>query len=194
MQEGPLDMRMDNSSEEITAGEILNNYKTEELANIFYNYGQEPKSRILAVEIAKYRLKKPFTSTTQFKDFIMEAIYGNYTRKMTAVKRVFQALRIYINDELKDLDRVLLNLVNILPEKGRMAVISFHSLEDRITKHTFKELISSPNQSSIIKLVNKKPIIPSLEELKLNSRAESSKLRVIETVSLRKAWIVNRES
>ncbi len=176
MQEGPLDMRMDQSSSIITAEQILNDYDEERLANIFYEYGEERKSRLIATELVKRRNSFPLTTTTQLVSLIHEIIYGSYQQKQSSVKRVFQALRIEVNGELSILENALTDLWSMLNSKGRILVITFHSLEDRIVKNTFKTFL---NNGDGLKLT-KGAIPPKWEEVKANSRSKSARLRGIE--------------
>ena len=181
MQEGPLDMRMDQSSNNQTAADILNNADEDEIVDIIYQYGEEPKSRIIAREIIEYRKNNKFTDTVQLNEFLKEKVYGNYTRKMTAVKRVFQALRIHVNNELGILTDTMERMINILPSKGRIVVVTFHSLEDRIVKNVFNRFMSSADLQSVRKC-NNKVVKPTAHEIAKNKRSKSAKLRAIEKI------------
>ncbi len=188
----PLDMRYQGKSESQnpksettieTASEIVNHYHEEELARIFKTYGEENLSKEIAAAIVASRKKQPIERTSQLVEIILEV----YQKKLHSTKqipwigglhpatKVFQALRIEVNHELEILQQALPQAVEILCSGGHLAVISFHSLEDRIVKHYFTSI-----QNKLIKLVNKKPITASEEEIKRNPRARSAKLRVVE--------------
>lgn len=191
MHEGRLDMRMD-KDQELDAYYVINKYSREELIKILYRYGEEDNARKIVENICKYRQIKPIETTTELKNIIEESfpkkvIYG----KGGVSKKTFQAIRIEVNDELDGLGELLDELIQVLKPGGRMAVITFHSLEDRIVKNIFKESSTDcicPPKTPIcicghraqIKLINKKPIIASNKELKENSRSSSAKLRIIE--------------
>lgn len=192
-QDAKLDMRMDKSAS-LTAADIVNNYSEQELANIFFRYGEEEFSRPIAKNIVKSREIEPITTTLQLNEIIENSLPKKivYSRG-GAAKKVFQALRIVVNGELDGLDKMLEDVVEALKPGGRFAVISFHSLEDRIVKQTFKELtrdcVCPPNipicvcgHKATIKMISKKPITASEEELKINSRSASAKLRIVEKI------------
>lgn len=185
-----LDMRMDKTSE-ISAYEVINNYSEKELADIIYKYGEEPKSKKIANYIVKYRENKKIETTLELAEIIIKAV-GKKMKKHPA-KRTFQALRIYVNNELEVLEKALDEAVELLNPKGRLLVITFHSLEDRIVKEKFRYYenpcncpreipICVCNKKSYGFIVNKKPIIAIEEELKENNRAHSAKLRIFERV------------
>lgn len=177
-----LDMRMD-QSQEFSALDILNNYKEEELVNIFFKYGEERNARKIAREIIKAR---PLSKTSELVEITDKV---NYKTKGHSAKRVFQALRIEVNDELKALKEALESLDDMINPGGRICVISFHSLEDRIVKKHFRSLtrveiikglpVPIEPESPFIE-ITRKPIYPKEEEMKTNSRSKSAKLRVIE--------------
>ncbi|MDD5455838.1 MAG: 16S rRNA (cytosine(1402)-N(4))-methyltransferase RsmH [Candidatus Margulisbacteria bacterium] len=177
--EGPLDMRMDRIRNQLTAAQILNSFTENDIADIIYKYGEEPKSRFLAKSIVSKRKEKHFTKTSELLEIIKSSIHGSFERKMTAVKRVFQALRIKVNNELDILEDTLTAMLNDLPHLGRIVVLTFHSLEDRIVKQTFNKFTASENPFHIVKL-NKKVVIATEDEVKINPRARSAKLRAIE--------------
>ena len=180
--EGPLDMRMDTSSSlDMTAEKILQDYSEKALTRVFKEYGEEPASAAIAREIVQRRQSHPLQTTLQLAELIRWFIRGGYSRKMMAVKRIFQAIRIEVNGELVTLRKSLLDLAGSLPSQGRMVVLTFHSLEDRIVKQTFQELsLAEPSveEQSIVKLT-KKAIRPSREEIRVNKRSTSAKLRAI---------------
>ena len=192
-QEAKLDMRMDQSSA-LTAADIVNSYTEQQLTEIFFKYGEEEFARIIAKNIVKYREEKEIETTTQLNEIIENSLPKKVVfSRGGAAKKVFQALRIVVNCELNDLDKLLEDVVEKLSKGGRFAVISFHSLEDRIVKQTFKDLAKEcicPKNIPIcvcghkakIKLITKKPIIAGEEELKENSRSASAKLRVVEKI------------
>lgn len=176
MNEGPLDMRMDQSSSKTTAEQILRDYEEERLADIFYEFGEERKSRIIAAEIVRARSIAPLTKTTELVALIHKVIYGGYQQKQSSVKRVFQALRIEVNGELEILEKALIDLWSLLNSKGRILVITFHSLEDRIVKNVFKTLITNGDGLKL----TQGAIPPKWAEVKTNSRSKSARLRGIE--------------
>ncbi|GAB6077942.1 16S rRNA (cytosine(1402)-N(4))-methyltransferase RsmH [Hydrogenobaculum acidophilum] len=164
-----LDMRMD-KREPKTAYTVVNTYKEKELADIFYKYGEEKLSKKIAKAIVEYRKKKPIETTKELADIVSHCYHRKYS-KIHPATRVFQALRIEVNDELEDIKIALSKLLDFAKEGSRFAFISFHSLEDRLIKEFIKHNIDK------LKLCSKKPIIPSDEELLYNRRARSAKLR-----------------
>ena len=192
MNEAPLDMRMDQSNE-LTAEYIVNNYSNDELTNIFYLYGEEKFSRNIAKKIVSEREKKKIKTTTELVKIIESAVGAKYFNKSHPERQIFQAIRIEVNSELTVLKNVLPDAIDLLNKNGRMSVITFHSLEDRIVKQLFKkeseidDLVKGlpviPEEyKPKIKLINKKPILPSDKEIQENSRSRSAKLRIIERV------------
>lgn len=189
MHDGPLDMRM--SSEGKSAKDIINEYSENELAEIFFKYGEEKLSRVIAKNIKKE--SKNISSTLELVEVIKNATGANYFYKNHPERKIFQALRIEVNEELTVLENILPKAIKRLKKGGRIAVITFHSLEDRIVKNIFKKysdidplvkgLKDIPEEyKPLIKLVNKKPILPSQKELEENSRSRSAKLRIIERI------------
>ncbi len=163
-----LDMRMDRS-QSLTAAEIINHWDERELARIFYEYGEERYSRRIAKQIVKQR---PLQTTTDLAQAIARSVPPQYRYgRINPATRVFQALRIAVNQELSSLEKFLALAPNWLKSEGIIAVISFHSLEDRIVKHSFKN-------STQLEVLTKKPIIPQPEEQKQNPRSRSAKLRL----------------
>lgn len=169
-KDGPLDMRMDQSSGR-TAADIVNGASEEELATILRVYGEEPKAKKIASLIV---LSRPFMTTVALADCIKKA-YPGYSKHHPAV-RSFQALRIAVNDELGLLDETLPKLVALLRPGGRLGIITFHSLEDRIVKQFFADH-ASRGYEAVIQLLTKKPILPSPHEVSFNPRSRSAKLR-----------------
>lgn len=177
-KEGPLDMRMDRDSF-ISAYDLINNLSEFELENIFRKFGEERYSRRIAHRLIEKRREEPISSTTQLTQAILSAMPpAAFKYKIHPATRIFQALRIAVNRELEVLKTGLDKAVNLLDCGGRIGVISFHSLEDRIVKHTFKEFDSR----GILKIITKKPVTPGKEELEENIASRSGKLRVAEKI------------
>lgn len=169
----PLDMRFDIKSE-LTAERIVNEYREDELENIIRNYGEEKFSRRIAHSIAIQRKSRPIKSTFELVEAIRKAVPRFYERgRIHPATRTFQALRIAANDELNKLSETLSRTVGVLKTGGRLAVISFHSLEDRIVKIFLRD----SNKNNLLKILTKKPIRPSQEEINNNPRSRSAKLR-----------------
>ncbi len=169
----PLDMRFD-SKQDLTAAEIVNFWEIEEIEKILREFGEERYSQRIALAIKEARKKERIISTQQLVDLLARTLPKNYDqRRIHFATRVFQALRIAVNNELENIRKGLEQAINVLEINGRIVVISFHSLEDRIVKNFFKE------QSKINKLqiLTKKPIVPTKEEILKNSRSRSAKLR-----------------
>jgi len=173
-QDAPLDMRMDNRNK-IKAEDIINDYSCEELADIFYYYGEERKARVIARKICERRQKEKITSTQQLVSIIASCFIKS--KKKHPARKAFQALRIAVNDELENLKVGLKSALKSLAPGGRIVVISYHSLEDRIVKQTFKEYSGDKEKFC---LITKKPLMPTLEEIIINNRARSAKMRIIE--------------
>ena len=191
MADAPLDMRMDRS-EGLTAADVVNTWSQEELRRILFQYGEERYAPLIAAAIVRRREERPIETTLELVDIIKEAMPARALKeKQHPAKRSFQAIRIAVNDELSSVDRMIQGAVPRLNKGGRLAVITFHSLEDRIVKTGFgafaKGCICPPDfpvcvcgRTPDIKLVNKKPILPSQQEIEENPRARSAKLRVAE--------------
>jgi len=189
--DAPLDMRMDQLAG-LSAKEVVNEWPYEDLVKIFFKYGEEKFSKQIARKIEKAREQSPIETTGQLVDIIKEAIPAPARRSGGhPAKRIFQAIRIAVNDELKVFEEALLQAIEVLKPGGRVSVITFHSLEDRICKSTFKDMSSPPELphglpvipkefEPKLKLVNRKPITASEEELEHNNRARSAKLRIAE--------------
>ena len=191
MKDAPLDMRMD-LSQEFSAQNVVNEYSEAALKTIFFKYGEEKFSGSIAKNIVK---KRPLKTTMELVKVIEGSVPYKYFREHHPERKIFQAIRIEVNHELDVLESVLPDAIDLLNKNGRISVITFHSLEDRIVKQTFKkeseidELFSGLRECDIpeqykpkIKLVNRKPILPSEEELRENRRSASAKLRVVERV------------
>lgn len=192
MKDAPLDMRM-NLDSKINASHIVNNYDEKELKQIFFKYGEENLSSLIAKGIVRARKSKKITSTLELVAIIQNSVGANYFYKHHPERKIFQALRIEVNNELEVLEKVLPDAIDLLNAGGRLSVITFHSLEDKIVKNVFKkysevnELIKGlPNipleYKPKIKLINKKPIVASEKELSENSRSHSAKMRIVERI------------
>jgi len=170
MREGPLDMRMD-LDQPLTAADVLNTYSEKEIANILFNYGEERRSRQIASSIVRSR---PMSRTTDLTRAIERVLGGRRYGKIHPATRTFQALRIFVNDELRSLETFLDSSMNVLRPGGRLVLISFHSLEDRIVKNKFR----SPVVPGVA--LTKKVITAAVEELDRNPRSRSARLRAWE--------------
>jgi 16S rRNA (cytosine1402-N4)-methyltransferase len=188
MHDGPLDMRFDPTSEKMTAGDVVNLWDEAELADLFYKYGEEPQGRRVARALVSGR---PYTTTRELASAIETAIPRRKGDKIHPATRTFQALRIAVNDELGVIERVLPEAIDLLRPGGRLAVISFHSLEDRIVKSAFKlastDCICPPKMpvcvcghKASVKLLTRKPVVADEAEIAGNPRSRSAKLRVVE--------------
>ena len=185
----PLDMRM--SKEGTSAAELVNSLSAEELCRVFRDYGEEKFAWKIAVNIVKAREDKPIETTEELAEIIASSVPAAVRREGNPSRQCFQALRIAVNDELGALKEGIEAAFDSLKTGGRLAIITFHSLEDRITKQKFKELCTGctcpPDIPVCVcgkkprgQLVNRKPITASVEELKANPRSRSAKLRIIE--------------
>ena len=184
--DAPLDMRFDPTKGE-TAADLVNNLDEKELADIIWRYGDERLSRKIARRIVQNR---PILTTFELADAIRSAFGGKYS-KIDPATRSFQAIRIAVNDELRTIEKAIPSLIELLAPQGRLAIISFHSLEDRIVKQTFKresvdcicppeQLVCTCEHKASIKILTNRPISPTDEEVEVNPRARSAKLRVAE--------------
>ena len=175
-----LDMRIDKRLK-TTAADIINKADEKYLADLIYKYGQERGSRRISRFIVRERQRRPITMTSQLAAIVCRAL-GLPERKRRSrihpATRTFQALRIAVNNELENLEKMLASASSLLAKKGRIAVISFHSLEDRLVKNNFK----ANEKEGVYKIVTKKPIVPSREEIAENQRARSAKLRIAEKI------------
>jgi len=179
---GPLDMRMDKINTKLTAETIINEYDEKELSDIFFYYGEERNSRKIANSIVEFRKKKKIDSTKMLSDIIQKI--NKYKFKHPAT-RVFQALRIVINEELNELEEALKISLEILTKNARIVIVAFHSLEDKIIKNFFKKnryKNFNDDKKNNFRIITKKPINPSSEEIKINPRSKSAKLRVAEKI------------
>jgi 16S rRNA (cytosine1402-N4)-methyltransferase len=183
-----LDLRMD-KSRSISAADIINSYSEEELANIFFNFGEERNSRKIARRIAEKRSVEMIKTTGQLTDIISEIVPPNY--RMKTLSRVFQALRIFVNDELDNLKSFLTHSIEVMKKGSRLVIISYHSLEDRIVKEFFKEQtveylnpkidpVGIIKKEAKLKILTKKPVLPTANEIVENFRARSAKMRAAE--------------
>ena len=188
--ENELDMRMD-KTQNLTAKNVINEYPEEKLANIIYEYGEERFSRQIAKNICISRKNKEIETTKELVEIIEKSIPKSKQKDGHPAKRTFQAIRIEVNDEIKPLYKTILDCIEMLQEQGRLCVITFHSLEDRAVK---KAMIEAKGKctcppdlpycvcgaKSLGKIITKKPILPSKEEMEENSRSKSAKLRIFE--------------
>ncbi len=180
-EDGPLDMRMDQSMG-ATAGQLVNALPESELADLIFQYGEERFSRRIARAIVRARERQTLASTQDLTTVIKDSVPAAYRRgRIHCATRTFQALRIAVNRELDVLEPAIRDAVDLLRPGGRLAVISFHSLEDRIVKHTFRALAERPHP--LVAVLTKKPQIPSEAECQANPRARSAKLRVVERLA-----------
>ena len=181
--EGPLDMRMGPGP--LTAREIVNHYSEAELERIFREYGEERLARRIARAVGREREESPIETTTELRDLVARVARRRHAR-IDPATRVFQALRIEVNEELRDLDRFLREAIDLLDAEGRLVVISYHSLEDRIVKNTFRDLARGEvdqitgrprAETRLIEVLTRKPVRPDEREVEVNPRARSAKLR-----------------
>ncbi|MFR7554783.1 16S rRNA (cytosine(1402)-N(4))-methyltransferase RsmH [Longicatena caecimuris] len=192
--DAPLDMRMD-QSQALNAYEIVNTWSYQDLVKIFYTYGEETFAKQIARNIEKKRIDKPIRTTFELVDVIKVSLPAKVlNKKGHPAKKVFQAIRIAVNDELRELEEVLQEALQMLNPHGRICVISFQSLEDRIVKEAFQTasrpkqydkripILPSDMEEAPYKLINKKPITAQEEELMENNRSHSAKLRIIERI------------
>ena len=191
-EDAPLDMRMDRE-QKLTAYDVVNNYSKEELSKIFLKYGEDKFSNNIAKKIVEYRTTKKIETTLELVEIIKTAVPMKFRIDKHPARQIFQAIRIEVNHELDVLEPALNQALDLINVGGRVSVITFHSLEDRIVKNIFREKCSIDEKLKGLpnipeeylpdfKLVENKAIVPSEEELEKNPRARSSKLRVIERV------------
>jgi 16S rRNA (cytosine1402-N4)-methyltransferase len=189
-KDSPLDMRMNRKNLK-NAKQIVNEYEKDVLTKIFFEYGEEPFSKKIAYNIVKYRENKSINTTGELSKIIENSVLKKYSNKSKA--RIFQAIRIEVNNELNVLESTLKDVTELLDKNARLLVISWHSLEDRIVKRVFRETIGycrCPKELNqclckfqpTMKLISKKAITPSEKEIQINHNARSAKLRIIEKV------------
>lgn len=197
--DGPLDMRM-GPDLQITAADIVNNYERQELIRIFREFGEEPKAHFIADAIIKRRASQTFSSTKDLADVISSAVFYKTRSRRHPATRCFQALRIAVNQELSEVETLCHDAFDLLTCGGRLAIITFHSLEDRVVKQSFKKF-SNPapklhklrdlpylpqhlqeEQSPFAKIIKPFPILPQADEIEHNPRSRSAKLRVLEKI------------
>ena len=190
--ENELDMRMD-KTQALTAKTVVNTYKEENLANIIYEYGEEKFSRSIARNICKYRKQKEIETTKELVEIIENSIPKSKQNQGHPAKKTFQAIRIEVNNEIKPLEKTVADCIDVLAPKGRLCIITFHSLEDRAVKNAFnkaKGICTCPKDlpycvcgaKELGNVINKKPIIASDEEQEENTRSKSAKLRIFEKI------------
>ncbi len=177
LKDGPLDMRMDQNNP-LNAKVIVNKWSRFEIENIIRHFGQERFAKRIALKIEEKRKISPIETTLKLASIVKEAVPAYFYKKIHPATKTFQALRIVVNSEIDNLKEGLMNAIKLLKVNGRLVVISFHSLEDKVVKETFK----SYYQQNIVSILNKKPIVPSQEEIETNPRARSAKLRSIEKI------------
>lgn len=189
LREGPLDMRMDPTTGE-TAKEIVNQWSEKDLGRLFQEYGEERQWRKAARAIVEARRKKPIETTTELADILSGAM-GRSKKRLHPATLVFQALRISVNRELEAAEKGIKEALNILSPGGRIGVLSFHRLEDRIVKNLLRAAskpikkmaeMKASHLYPMLRLLSKKPLIPSLQEARMNRRSRSAKLRVAEKI------------
>lgn len=193
MEDGPLDMRMDRDAP-VSAKDIVNTYSCDEIKRILFEYGEERYSAKIASAIVRRRERKEIETTLELVEIIKSAMPASALReKQHPAKRSFQGLRIAVNDEMGEIERLLEKLPDMLSPRGRAAIITFHSLEDRIVKHAYRKAenpCTCPSSIPVcvcgkrptLKIITKKPISPSAEEIEKNPRSRSAKLRIAERI------------
>ena len=192
MRDARLDMRMD-KSQSLDAYKVINTYKEEDLSRILFTYGEEKNARQIARKICKIRESKPIETTFEFRDIIVSSYPPKFQGKPSLCNKAFQAIRIEVNNELNDLPISVEKMLQKLKKSGRLCIITFHPLEDRIVKQSFKlhatDCLCPPripkcvcNHRADVKLITKHPIVPQDNELLNNSRAGSAKLRIVEKI------------
>jgi len=190
IKNSPLDMRMD-KSQELTAEIVVNTYSEEQLANLIYEYGEEKFSRQIAKKICEYRKSKRIETTTELVEIIEKCVPKQ--KQGHPAKRTFQAIRIEVNNEIKPLYNTVINAIDCLKSGGRLCIITFHSLEDRAVKQAYTDCVGKctcpPDFPYCVcgkqtkgKIITRKPILPTEEEMENNTRSKSAKLRIFEKI------------
>lgn len=190
MHDATLDMRMDKTAT-LTAEDVVNTYSEENLAKILWEYGEEKFSKSIAKKIVEYRKNKKIETTRELTEIIENTVPGFAKKEGHPAKRTFQAIRIEVNNEIKPLYQTIRNCIKLLKSKGRLCVITFHSLEDRAVKRAFQDAQGKctcpPDLPYCVcgnlsegRIITRKPILPTEEEIKRNTRSKSAKLRVFE--------------
>jgi 16S rRNA (cytosine1402-N4)-methyltransferase len=189
-KEAKIDMRM--GSNGLSAYEVVNNLRAEELADIIYYYGDETKARRIAKDIVEFRHNKKIETTTELRSIILKSVKFDKKDRIDPATKTFQAIRIYVNDEIINLEKTLAQLKTILKPGGIAVFVTFHSIEDRVVKNFFRSSAGDNNASRYLpishndnagtdfKIITKKPLVPSALEVDGNPRARSAKLRVYE--------------
>ena len=198
LNDGPLDMRMSPERGEMKAADFIATATEEQLEKVFREFGEEPKSKFVARAIVQERQKQAITSTLQLAEIVSNSIHYKTKSKKHPATKVFQALRIYINDELKEVSSLLEKAFNLLSPGGRMAIITFHSLEDRLVKRFYQQKAGRNNNNAFLKqlplvqeemdklmniqgrIIKPFPMTPSTHEIHENPRSRSAKLRILE--------------
>ena len=192
MRDARLDMRM-NKEQSLDAYKVINNYSEEDLSKILFLYGEEKNARQIARKIVKIRAEKPIETTFEFRDIIVSSYPPKFQHKPSLCNKAFQAIRIEVNNELNDLEIAIENMLRNLKKDGRICIITFHPLEDRIIKNSFKfhstDCLCPPRipmcickYKADVKLITRHPIVPEDNELLENSRSGSAKLRIAEKI------------
>lgn len=176
MREGPLDMRFSMNSDAISAYDVVNTYDEEVLASIFQTYGEEPYAEEVANAIVRYRQIKPIETTVELAGIVSSVVSSKYNLKKHPATRVFQALRVYVNSEFSNIEKGIEGVVNVLASGGRLGVITYHSLEDKLVKKIFSRL----KHRGIVRLIKKDGVRPRWDEKKRNRKARSAILRIVE--------------
>jgi 16S rRNA (cytosine1402-N4)-methyltransferase len=184
-QDGPLDMRMDSSAGP-TAAALIAETDEATLADVIFRFGEERHARRVARAIVRARAERPITGTAELAAIVRRAAGGRGWQRIDPATRTFQALRIWVNRELEGLDTFLESAVGLLRAGGRLVVIAFHSLEDRIVKQTFRRLATAgdpPASRAVVSLLTRKPMTPSEDEARRNPRSRSARLRAVEKLA-----------
>lgn len=187
-KEGPLDMRQDPTAT-MTAKDVVNKLSEKELGHMFRDLGEERLWRKAAKAIVEERRKDPFETTTQLSNTVMKA-FGGKRGKLHPATKIFQAIRMYVNKELESIEGTLKKAIDVLAPEGKVSVLSFHSLEDRIVKNIFRDaskplrdLQGRVTGEAVVTNMTKKPLTPKLKERKFNRRSRSAKLRIAKRIS-----------